>query len=175
MPEKWTAETDQKLLLYALELGMINTKKLASNDVSASAVSQHLGKLRKKIEAAGGASKMNGASRVFGTPMKRTTPGKNATPKTPKSSGKRKTMSDEDDSEGDRMVNHQLSPLAMREKAERRSKTPKLYREPAVDDANDVTGGVKQENGEASESARRRVVDVDAMSDVSDFNPDHYT
>ncbi|KAK5116758.1 hypothetical protein LTR62_007432 [Meristemomyces frigidus] len=184
MPVAWTAEKDQKLLIFALELGMINPTKVAElwsqregDEVSARAVSQHLLKLRAKVskgDDGSGTPKSTPGKPKSATPRKNT-----ADPKTPKGSAKRKAMSDEDDTEEEYGTRHTGTPSKREKSARAASKPPNPYAGLVEEDADDeiVVSKLKREDSAdpaAASAARGTVRDLDAMSDVSDFNPDGF-
>ncbi|KAI6818228.1 hypothetical protein KC340_g14833 [Hortaea werneckii] len=209
MPVQWTTEVDHRLLLLILEIVQVDHKKIAERwaekygregeeQPTARAITERLYKLKKQ---AGG----NGNNKAVATPSRKST---TSTPKTatkivrtPVSSGKRnrnKSMSDEDDSEDERVMlkANGSSPLK-RARYGRSSKTPKVYNEldsEAEGSSAAVSTGMKSEtNGhahgvfdqelqldgmaEGSVSGRRRrrmlAMESDAMSDVSDFQPQY--
>ncbi|EMC97330.1 hypothetical protein BAUCODRAFT_33050 [Baudoinia panamericana UAMH 10762] len=153
----------------ALDAGMIDKAKLSKawvnkygGDLTAGAVSQHLTKLKARL---GGDGTSTPRKSTVGMPSSKT-------PKTPNTSGKRKkAMSDEDDT-GD-------EPLA-RKTSVRRSKTPKVYREPQLDEDADAFGDAQEEasRGEAKSATPQDSVqghDLDSMSEISNFDPDTFT
>lgn len=84
-------------------------------------------------------------------------------------------MSDEDDSEDERTAMTARNGLALREKSERRSKTPKTYRETG-EDADDEAKYSKEVNEDMDISGNAFAGGhgedfADAMSDVSAFDP----
>lgn len=100
-------------------------------------------------------------------------------------------MSEDDDSESE--LTASISQSAKRTKYDRRSKTPKIYEDPGSEGADDETGANVGSFGRVgngiesifdqdfnldgacekvgSFSARRKVVEEDTMSDISDFKP----
>ncbi|KAI7471088.1 hypothetical protein KC351_g12299 [Hortaea werneckii] len=209
MPVQWTTEVDHRLLLLILEIVQVDHKKIAERwaekygqegreQPTARAITERLYKLKKQ---AGG----SGNNKVVATPSRKSTTSipKTATKivRTPVSSGKRnrnKSMSDEDDSEDERVMFKAdgSSPLK-RARYGRSFKTLKVYNE--LDSEADgssaaLSAGMKSEaNGHAggifdqelqldgtadgSVSGRRRrrmlAMESDAMSDVSDFQPQY--
>ncbi|KAI6814432.1 hypothetical protein KC332_g1145 [Hortaea werneckii] len=209
MPVQWTTEVDHRLLLLILEIVQVDHKKIAERwaekygqeggeQPTARAITERLYKLKKQ---AGG----SGNNKVVATPSRKST---TSTPKTatkivrtPVSSGKRnrnKSMSDEDDSEDERVMFKAdgSSPLK-RARYGRSFKTLKVYNEldsEAEGSSAALSAGMKSEaNGHAggifdqelqldgtadgSVSGRRRrrmlAMESDAMSDVSDFQPQY--
>ena len=167
---------------------------------TARAITERLYKLKKQ---AGGSA--NSKAVATSTPSRKST---TSTPKTaskvirtPVSSGKRnrnKSMSDEDDSEDERvMIKANGSSPLKRARYGRSTKTPKIYNELDSEaenssaalsagmksDANDHAGGVFDQelqldgmaDGSVSGRRRRRMLamESDAMSDVSDFQPQY--
>ncbi|GAB1728146.1 hypothetical protein NU195Hw_g6096t1 [Hortaea werneckii] len=209
MPVQWTTEVDHRLLLLILEIVQVDHKKIAERwaekygqeggeQPTARAITERLYKLKKQ---AGG----SGNNKAVATPSRKST---TSTPRTatkiirtPVSSGKRnrnKSMSDEDDSEDERVMFKAdgSSPLK-RAKYSRSTKTPKVYNEldsEAEGSSAALSAGMKSEaNGHAggifdqelqldgttdgSVSGRRRrrmlAMESDAVSDVSDFQPQY--
>ncbi|RMZ12728.1 hypothetical protein D0860_02848 [Hortaea werneckii] len=209
MPVQWTTEVDHRLLLLILEIVQVDHKKIAERwaekygqeggeQPTARAITERLYKLKKQ---AGG----SGNNKVVATPSRKSTTSipKTATKivRTPVSSGKRnrnKSMSDEDDSEDERVMFKAdgSSPLK-RARYGRSFKTLKVYNEldsEAEGSSAALSAGMKSEaNGHAggifdqelqldgtadgSVSGRRRrrmlAMESDAMSDVSDFQPQY--
>ncbi|KAK4548440.1 hypothetical protein LTR36_009350 [Oleoguttula mirabilis] len=210
MPAKWTAERNERFFLLVIKDVKLNYEKLSKEwkehygdqdefHPTARALQEQYKTLCKRAGVAKGrdGTVSNTPSKATATP--KATPKKPILPKTPTSSAKRghMAMSDEDDSEGDRMVN--ASEAAKRVKYDRRSKTPKVYEDPGSDneaagveaDAKAGSfGGLSHGIGSifdqelnldgASEKAGslaprrnfRKAIDEDAMSDVSDFKPE---
>ncbi|KAI7281247.1 hypothetical protein KC345_g4234 [Hortaea werneckii] len=209
MPIKWTTEADHRLLLLILEIVQVDHKKIAERwaekhgqeggeQPTARAITERLAKLKK--QAGGG-----GNNKAVATPSHKST---TSTPKTatkiirtPVSSGKRnrnKSMSDEDDSEDERVMlkANGSSPLK-RARYGRSSKTFKVYNEldseaegtsaalsaEMKSEANGHAGEIFDQelqldgmaDGSASGRRRRRMLamESDAMSDVSDFQPQY--
>ncbi|KAK5733930.1 hypothetical protein LTR17_009337 [Elasticomyces elasticus] len=180
MKETWTADKDQKLLIYAVDLGMINVVKLADmwvekegTEVSVSAVRQHLAKLRTKT-GVGKATGNGGTPRKAASTPRKTatsTPGKKSTCKAPASGTKRGrgNMSDDDDDEEPTTHSGSESPTK-RVKMERRSKTPKTYAAPESDDDEDLLANHGSTNGSGAEGvANGEVGDLDEDDDA--FEP----
>ncbi|GAB1743165.1 hypothetical protein NU219Hw_g9021t1 [Hortaea werneckii] len=209
MPVQWTTELDHRLLLLILDIEKVNHGKVAERwaekhgqeggkQPTARAITERLSKLKKQ---AGG----SGNNKAVATPSRKST---TSTPKTatkiirtPVSSGKRnrnKSISDEDDSEDERVMlkANGSSPLK-RARYGRSSKTPKVYNEldsEAEESSAALSAGMKSKakgheggifdqelklNGmvDGSVSGRRRrrmlAMESDAMSDGSDFQPQY--
>ncbi|KAI7241352.1 hypothetical protein KC343_g16768 [Hortaea werneckii] len=209
MPVQWTTEVDHRLLLLILEIVQVDHKKIAErwaekygqeggDQPTARAITERLYKLKKQ---AGG----SGNNKAVATPSRKST---TSTPRTatkiirtPVSSGKRnrnKSMSDEDDSEDERVMFKAdgSSPLK-RAKYSRSTKTPKIYNEldsEAEGSSAALSAGMKSEvnghaggifdqelqldgttDGSVSGHRRRRMLamESDAMSDVSNFQPQY--
>ncbi|KAK5680806.1 hypothetical protein LTS10_006564 [Elasticomyces elasticus] len=163
MKETWTADKDQKLLIYAVDLGMINVVKLADmwvekegTEVSVSAVRQHLAKLRTKT-GVGKATGNGGTPRKAASTPRKTatgTPGKKSASKASANGTKRGrgSMSDEDDDDEEPTMHSGSESPSKRVKMERRSKTPKTYAAPESDDE-DLLANHGSTNGSGAEGA----------------------
>ncbi|KAK5129530.1 hypothetical protein LTR08_003189 [Meristemomyces frigidus] len=215
---KWTAERNERFFLLVLKDVKPNYENLQKewkerygdlDDFQPTARALHE-QYKNLCKRAGFAKEKDG--KVKDTPSKpkptpNATPSKPAKatrspgPKTPSSGVKRsrKTMSEDDDSEGELLTNLG-SKSAKRTQYDRRSKTPKTYQDPGSDsesaadegDANDLELGghgiglgsiFDQElslDGPAENAAedgdrrkvRRQMLDEDALSDISEFKPD---
>ncbi|KAK5706796.1 hypothetical protein LTR97_001788 [Elasticomyces elasticus] len=180
MPNQWSAEDYQKLLVYAIDAGTVKISALAELWVkeegakeTVGAVTQRLQKLRKK-KGLGTASSNGGTPRkTTNTPRKTatSTPGKKSASRASASGTKRgrRSMSDEDDDDEPTTHSGSESP-SKRAKMERRSKTPKSYAAPESDDDEDLLAnhGSTNESG-ADGVANGEVGDLDEDDDA--FEP----
>ncbi|KAK5121933.1 hypothetical protein LTR85_004505 [Meristemomyces frigidus] len=157
MPVQWTADLDRRLLLPPLELAKVDNKAIAElwakkygneggEQPTPRAITERLVKLKKSVTGGSGGTASTGTPRKSTAVTPKATPKKPTFPKTPTSSAKRnhKAMSDEDDSEIERMPS--VSESTKRAKLDRRSKTPKIYEDPgseheAADDEAEATAG----------------------------------
>jgi len=163
----------------------IPNKTLLGDDVSVSAIRQHLNKLKKEVGGGGDGDGLATPMKAKATPIK-TMPKKSNGVKTPTSEKRKaRSMSDEDDSEDERAMT--LGSVTPRAKFQRRSKTSKSYRDEPGDELDEAAvdeemgSPVKQEAGCASVfdqgTAPERTAgdvdagDLDAMSDFSSFEP----
>jgi len=194
MPVQWTAEQDQRLLLLILSIHKVDNAMVATawkskygEDVTASAIRQHLNKLKKEVGGDVGSDGQTHKATPKATPKKtNATAMKSALPKTP-TSGKRKarSMSDEDDSEDEKAMdlNSPSKSAGPRAKSQRRSKTPKTYRELDDDDAADDEGDTAFNDANGYDGIFDQHMKLegaagngdggnfDGMSDISSFEP----